>query len=295
MHQETQVEQMYDESRLQAIKEELKAELLGARAGGRCPDRSGLDSRTRETLKEEILAELKRQAEMPDYGSVARGRQRTSRRELQRLKNELLAELRQELRENREWEEYEDYESRRPYPWRPDGVDRRLLNYLRDELQAEVQAQRIYQEHYQRHPNRPPYARELVQDLLEESQELGCTPTELLRALKQLQNRGTLRYRLSQLLNSREGVGFKWGLSASLLALFLLPSLTRSMRPLAKWVARETMELTEKAQRVAENIREEFEDILAEAQFDRARQTIDADLAGGSDGAGTVNTEDGQK
>ncbi|NPV90869.1 MAG: hypothetical protein HPY50_08860 [Firmicutes bacterium] len=275
MHQE-QMENPVEEARMKALKEELKTELINVRASERRmePTPPLIDPRTRENLKREIMEEMRR-SEEPEYGYGRGWKEQPGydQREIERLKQDLKHEISRDMR----WG---------TMPGRIDAYDRRMLDAMRDEVRAEMRAQQVYQDHWSRNPQSF-YTRELSRDMMEEAQEMGYTPNEMLRAIQQLQRRGTLRYRFNQLMNSREGRGFKWGVGATVLAMLFLPSVAKSMRPITKWAVKETMEISEKVQGIVSNLKEDVEDILAEAQFERAKNTIDDEIGFGGE-AGPV-------
>jgi hypothetical protein len=270
-----------DEARINALKEELKNELLMLRAADRFDERDQIgspmfDQRTRDAIKQELLEEMRSGGERDEGLSGSWGRR--SSRDLNRIKQEIKHELMQEMKE---FDDYGDYRWRR-MGGRLNTADRRLLDALKDELRTEIRAQQVYHDHWMRNPQSR-FARGMMQDVLENAQEMGYTPSEMLQAVQQLQQRGTIRHRLTQALNSKEGQWFKWGIGTALLVVLLFPSLARSLRPLTKWVAKEAMEVSDRAQSVFSGLKEDVEDILAEAQFERAKKTIDDDVIASGD------------
>jgi hypothetical protein len=241
-----------EEERIKSLKEDLKNELLGVRAGERKMERIPPipDQRTRESLKREIIEELRNNEQQNEYGREWRKFPEYDRQEWEQLKRELVSEMRGNMNSGR-----------------LDAYDRQLLDVMRDEIRTEMRAN---PQHF--------YARERTRDIMEDIQEMGYTPGEILRAVQQLQKRGTIRYRFSELMNSREGRGFKWGLSTAILTLVFLPSVAKSLKPVTKWALKETMEVSERVQGIISNLKEDVEDILAEAQFERSKNTIDDEI-----------------
>lgn len=239
MHQE-HFQNPSEEERMTALKEDLKTELMSLRAGERRMEHtpSVLDSQTRESLKKEIIEEMR--------GSVN--------------------------------------------PGQLDASDRRMLDIIRDEIRAEMRAQQAYQDHRNRNSNSL-HAREIIQDIMEDAREMGYTPGEILNAVQQLQKRGTLRYRFNELMNSREGRGFKWGMSTAFLSMLFLPAMAKSLRPITKWAVKEAMEISEKVQGIVSNLKEDVEDIVAEAQFEKAKNTIDDEIVSEGEAVPVTPTE----
>ena len=247
------LEDRAEEVRVKTLKEDLKNELLGVRAGERemehMPPMS--DQQTREILKREIVEELRHNEEQEnEYRLGWRKHPGYDRQDWEQLKRELVSEIRGSMNSGR-----------------LDAYDRQLLDAIRDEIRAEMRAT----------PNNL-YARKRTQDIMEDIQEMGYAPGEILRAVQQLQKRGTIRYRFNELMNSREGRGFKWGLSTAILALVFLPSVAKSLKPVTKWALKETMEVSERMQGIISNLKEDVEDILAEAQFERSKNVIDDEI-----------------
>ncbi len=247
------MEDLAEEERVRALKEDLKNELLDMRAGERKIEHMPpiQDRQTRESLKREIIKELRHCEEHEnEYGRGWGKLPGNDRQDWEQLKRELVSEIRGSMNSSR-----------------LDAYDRQLLDVMRDEIRAEMRA----------NPNNF-HAREKTRDIMEEMQEMGYAPGEILHAVQQLQKRGTIRCRFSELMNSREGRGFKWGLGAAILALLFLPSAAKSLKPVTKWALKETMEASERVQGIISNLKEDVEDILAEAQFERSRNIIDDEI-----------------
>jgi len=215
------MEDLAEEERMRTLKEDLKNELLDVRAGERKIEHMPPvpDQRTMESLKREIIEELRHCGEHKnEYGRRWGKLPGNDRQEWEQLKRELVSEIRGSMN------------------------------------------------------------CEKTQDIMEEIQEMGYVPGELLRAVQQFQKRGTIRCRFYELMNSREGRGFKWGLSTAILALVFLPSVAKSLKPVTKWALKETMEVSERVQGIISNLKEDVEDILAEAQFERSKNMIDDEI-----------------
>lgn len=67
---------------------------------------------------------------------------------------------------------------------------------------------------------------------------------------------------------------FGWGVSAAVIGLLFLPSLGKSMRGFARKAMEETMDITDRFQGIFTQVKEEFEDIVAEANFNRLKDTV---------------------
>ncbi|HAG10215.1 MAG TPA: hypothetical protein DCK76_02225 [Desulfotomaculum sp.] len=260
------IEDLAEEERMRTLKEDLKNELLDMRAGEREIEHMPAipDQRTRESLKREIIEELRHCEEHENkYGRGWGKLPGNDRQEWEQLKREHVSEIKGSINSGR-----------------LDAYDRQLLDVMRDEIRAEMRA----------NPNNF-HAREKTQDIMEEIQEMGYAPGEILRAVQQLQKRGTIRCRFYELMNSREGRGFKCGLSTAILALLFLPSVAKSLKPVTKWALKETMEVSERVQGIISNLKEDVEDILAEAQFERSKNIIDDEIRNEGESVPSVTDE----
>jgi hypothetical protein len=215
---------------------------------------------------EDVVAALKEELRTSMMSQDGHDKRALSKQDLETIKQELLLEMRQN--------DYYGYGQ--PMQNRLAPSERRLLDAMKEELQADLKAQQIYQQQWQKSPNR--HARKMVDDIMGDALEMGYTRAEVMAAINQLHNRGSWRYRINSALASPEGRGFKWGVGSALLLLFLLPSLGKSLRPITKWAVGESMELTDKIQKMAATVKEDIEDLVAEAQFDREKRVLDNEM-----------------
>jgi len=168
---------------------------------------------------------------------------------------------------------YEDLEGRRDYGRRASlfsSRDREYEDYRRSMAQArrevmkELRATQAIENRLGR--SRNPEVRELAREIVREAESHNMTVNDLLYALQGPGWRDRI--------GIPAGGGFNWGIAA-LLALLLLPSAGKKLRGVMSKVTEEVMDLSEKAQAMAERTKEEFEDIVAEAQFNRFKNALD--------------------
>jgi len=163
------------------------------------------------------------------------------RRFREELKNEILAEL-----------------AARPAGWRPYPQEKgvRRLEPLEDQRQ-----EKRYRENLKR---------EIMRDLYH-ARPPQAQPWDDVRAA------GPGRFK--QLLASREGRGFGWGVGLTLAAVLLAPGARRYIRPAARKILEEAMEAATRVQRYVTQAKEDLEDLVAEAKFHQmenaARETGD--------------------
>lgn len=121
-----------------------------------------------------------------------------------------------------------------------------------------------------------PEVRRLLAELLQEARTQGVGVQDLIQSLN-MSNPGVAGSLVNRVTGPLKGVdrrSFGWGVGAALLGLMLLPTLAKSVRSLSEKAASGTMDLTERAQGVFEMAKEEFEDIVAEAKFNKLKDSV---------------------
>jgi len=206
---------------------------------------------------------------------------------IKQLKKEII----EDLENRREWREkhYHDGSGRGDYPpsayrgqkhqqdeddWWTDRDEYHYQrnmslarNQLRDELRAlDKMNQRLGQV-------RDPQIRQTLYDLLHEAREQGMGVQDLLQSLG-TNNGGSghvkpFRNRLTNPLRGIDRRSFGWGAGAALIGLLFLPSVSKSVRPLICKAMEEAMEINERVHGVFSQAKEEFEDIVAEVNFNK--------------------------
>lgn len=174
------------------------------------------------------------------------------------------------------------YRSRRQddYDWdwwtdREEYDYQRNMAMLRRQLQRELEG--VNKVSSRLNQVRDPQVRMMLYEIMQEAWRRGMDVPEIMQSLSmdgaQPGMGGSLVDRVlgSFRLDRRS---FGWGIGTGLLGLFLLPSLSKAMRPLARKAMEEAMEVSERAQGVFARAKEEFEDIVAEANFNKIKDTI---------------------
>lgn len=222
----------------------------------------------------------------------------------QELINRLKKEIINDLNTRKEWREqyYGDMDeeglSYRGYAGRPYGPPPRLLrrNYrpynacwlerqeydyqrkmlqLRKDLQNEL---RVMQQMNQRAGHvQDPQVRRLVYELLEETAQQGMDIPDLMQSVN-IRHSPTLgNSLLDRIVGPIKGIdrnSFLWGAGAALLGVALLPAISKTLRPFARKAVEEVMEITERTQGMFAQVKEEFEDIVAEASFNKLKNSV---------------------
>jgi hypothetical protein len=101
-------------------------------------------------------------------------------------------------------------------------------------------------------------------DLVEESPDLG----RFTRATRQMKHR----------LNAGNGKNVAYGLGAVVLAALLIPGVKDALKPVLGKIMTGVHDLSEQAQGLISSVREDMEDMVAEAQFEKLKQSIDSEV-----------------
>lgn len=127
-----------------------------------------------------------------------------------------------------------------------------------------------------------PFARKTLQRMIrQERQELLnlAELTDLVEASPDMGDIARTRRRLSHRLKMSTGQDAKFWLGALVVGTLLLPSVREKFRPLAVKTAQGIMELSEQVQGLFSGVKEDIEDLVSEAQFEKLRQSIDDAIA----------------
>ncbi len=179
------------------------------------------------------------------------------------LKDDLLAEI----ESRRRWEETTRH--RRTGLWghiRGRGDYNRSAARLRGELARELRAIQAVENRAGR--TRDPLVREILYELLEEAREQGISVNELSGYYN-----GGLRGRLASLMPGGGAGGTSWLLPA-LLLLMAVPQVRQGLKPLAKKVVEGAMDISDKINELLTTAKEEVEDIVAEVNFEKIRDSL---------------------
>lgn len=131
---------------------------------------------------------------------------------------------------------------------------------------------------------RDPQVRQMLYELLQEAGQQGMDIPEIMESLNMNNNYnprglGGLTDRVSELFTGIDRRSFGLGAGASLLGLLLVPSLSKSLKPMIRKVMEEAMDVTDRAQGVFAKAKEEFEDIVAEANFNKMKESLGSQAA----------------
>lgn len=147
---------------------------------------------------------------------------------------------------------------------------------LEQVFEAKVSAIRVYEQRLQSMTD--PYARRTLQGMIANERKELLHLAELIELVEQSPDLGTLaraRKQLSHQVKVRTGRPPAFWLGAAVLGAVMIPGVRESIRPAMVKAMQSVMELSEQAQGLFSGVREDLEDIMSEAQFERFKSSID--------------------
>lgn len=249
-------EQQFNELKKQLFEEIAQQANTNTRQNNNSYQHYSIDQETMDNLIEEIMLELQKNNSNTSLWNNLRNKYSNTRDDFMYMKNEIAEKLRDRMG-------YYDYQEKK--------AKKMFLEGLKQEIMADLKAQQIYQDYLARNPY--PQSRDIINEIMYDIQKMGYTRRDLLEAIKQVQNSNSIRGRIDNWLASPEGRGFKLGTIAALTAIFLLPYMGKSLRPVLKSVLGAGIGLSENVQASLERLIEEVQDIFAEAQYEKNKYT----------------------
>lgn len=129
-----------------------------------------------------------------------------------------------------------------------------------------------------------PYARQALQDMVLEERTQLIRLAELIEIVEQGPELGRFarsRRQLEHRLTKGNTKSFAYGAGLAILGMLLFPTVKEGLRPVMEKTVRGFMDLTERAQGLVSSVKEDMEDLVAEAEFERLKQSIDSEIDGG--------------
>lgn len=142
-----------------------------------------------------------------------------------------------------------------------------------------------------------PYARRVLQQMIKkERQELLrlAELTDLVEQTPELRTLSRAKRRFNHELKSRTGQDMTFWLGAAVVGAVLLPSVREKLRPIAVKAVQGVLGLSEQAQSMFSNVREDLEDLVSEAQFERFKGALDDIVEEGTAEFGEAAQEAGE-
>lgn len=150
---------------------------------------------------------------------------------------------------------------------------------LEQVFEAKLSAIRVYEQRLQSMTD--PYAKRTLQGMIANERKELLNLAELIDLVEQSPDMGTLtraRRQLSHQVKVRTGKPPTFWLGAAVLGAVMIPSVRESIRPALVKALQSITELSEQAQGLFSGVREEVEDLMSEAQFERFKNSIDEEI-----------------
>ncbi|MBC8015842.1 MAG: hypothetical protein H7X79_08870 [Sporomusaceae bacterium] len=128
-----------------------------------------------------------------------------------------------------------------------------------------------------------PYARKALSKMIQEERSQLINLAELIEMVEQSPESGSFtraRRQMSHRLKSPNNKNFAYGVGVALLGALLFPTLKESLHPVAMKAMHGVRELSEQAQGLLSGVREDIEDLVAEAEFEKLKSSIDSVVTG---------------
>ena len=158
------------------------------------------------------------------------------------------------------------------------GSDGTLLG-LEQVFEAKLAAIRTYEQRLSSITD--PYTRKTLQQLIHKERKELLHLAELTEMLEQNPEANSFtrsRRRLRHEVKTRTGHDLTFWLGLAVVGAVLLPSVREKLRPLAVKAVQGVIGLTEHTQGLFSGVREDIEDLVSEAQFERFKDSIEDEL-----------------
>lgn len=126
-----------------------------------------------------------------------------------------------------------------------------------------------------------PYARKTLQYMIRQERQELMRLSELIDLVETSPDMGRItqaRRRFSHRIKTTTGKDAGFWLGAAVVGAMLLPGVREQLRPLAVKTVQGVMDLSEQVKGLFSGVREDLEDLVSEAQFDKLKQSIDASI-----------------
>jgi|GEM_PF-1514202 len=123
-----------------------------------------------------------------------------------------------------------------------------------------------------------PYARKALSQMIQEERSQLINLAELIEMVEQSPESGSFtraRRQMSHRLKSPRNKNFAYGVGVALLGALLFPTIKDSLHPVIMKAMQGVRGLSEQAQGFMSGVREDIEDLVAEAEFEKLKSSID--------------------
>jgi hypothetical protein len=123
-----------------------------------------------------------------------------------------------------------------------------------------------------------PYARKVLQRMIQEEKNHLTSMADLIDLVQRGPEMGPLartRAKMGHQIRSTTGRSMALGFGLAVLGMMLYPTVKEQVRPMLAKALEGVMDLADQAQNVVASMKEDFEDIVSEAQFERFKDMVD--------------------
>lgn len=146
-------------------------------------------------------------------------------------------------------------------------------------FQAKLNAVRAYELRLARISD--PYARQTLQKMIQDERRQLLNLAELIDLVEESPDMGRFTRATRQMkhrFKAGNGKNVAYGLGAAVLAALLIPGVKDALKPVLGKIVSGVNELSEQAQGLISSVKEDMEDMVAEAQFEKLKQSIDSEV-----------------
>lgn len=150
---------------------------------------------------------------------------------------------------------------------------------LEQVFEAKLAAVKVYEQ--QLASVTDPYAKKTLQRLIRQERQELLGLTELIELVERSPELGPVaraRLKLNHQVKAATGRDSGFWLGALVVGTLLLPGVREKVRPLAVKTAQGVMDLSEQVKSLLGGMREDLEDLVSEAQFEKFKKSIDAEI-----------------
>jgi len=124
-----------------------------------------------------------------------------------------------------------------------------------------------------------PYGRTALQNMIQEERSQLMSLADLIEMVELSPESGAFtraRRQMSHRLQSPSNKNFAYGVGVALVGAMLFPTLKESLHPVVMKVMQGVKDLSEQAQGLLGGVKEDIEDLVAEAEFEKLKSSIDS-------------------
>ena len=124
-----------------------------------------------------------------------------------------------------------------------------------------------------------PYGRTALQKMIQEERGQLMSLADLIEMVELIPESGSFtraRRQMSHRLSNPGNKNFAYGVGVALVGAMLFPTLKESLHPVVMKAMQGVKDLSEQAQGLLGGVKEDIEDLVAEAQFEKLKNSIDS-------------------